>query len=275
MTTLKVAALTRGEPGPHELWTFRRLASAGRVLRVVQDAPALEAPPLELARTLAGRHGPLSALLTLAGRALGSRIAAWDEALLDEMFDLEDLRAWWKKSGIAPFEVRAGDLSAAHAALAAFSPDVIVRLSGDLPGERTLSLARILALDVRHGHGPLRRGVWSSARGIIDGRPDWIGAEIVALGGAFGRGRVIRRLRPQLAPGDTHVDLFFRAHLEATEALSVLLASCARGELPKPCALAGELPARVPSAGLRDLLELLKAARGRRARVLLARGLEC
>lgn len=276
MAKLRIAVLTCGEPGPHELWTLRRLASITRDVRVVQDAPPMDASPLDLARTLAGRRGTLGALEEAVGRALAYWLAARDEVLLEEMFDIEDLRAWWTRSGILPVEIRAGDRAATHAALSWFAPDVIVRLSGNLPGKRILSLARFGALDLRHGHGPLCRGFWSSPRGILQGRPDWIGAEVVTVGGGARRERSLRRVHPQLAPGDTHVDLFFRAHLEATEALAEILDACAKGGLPKPASLsAGELPARAAPTGLRESLRLLSVARGRRAPVLLARGLEC
>jgi hypothetical protein len=238
VTRLKVAALVAGKPGPHELWTLRRLAPACE-LRVVQAA-----------RTEAPRS--LSA-------AVVSALAALDRGLLEELFDYDDLLAWWAGSGISPVKVPALEHDDARAALSSLSPDVIVRLSGGEPATDLSRLARLAALHIRHGHVP---------RGIVEGRRDSIGASVSLVDGT-----ALWRGGPQLAPGDTHVDLFFRAHLEATSALGRILEAYARGDAPPPAA--GEPAAHGAAAGLREWIKLLYLDQGRRARVLVERGLRC
>lgn len=268
MRTLRVAALIEGEPGPHELWTLRTMASAGCELRVMRAAPARGGRSLE--------RGPLNALSRVIGGAVASRVAAEEREILEELFDFEDLRAWWTGSGIAPVEVEALNHAQAQAALSAMPPDVIVRVSGGMPASRISSLAKFAALNIHYGRAPLIHGRWSIPWGILEGRREWIGATVHLIDGESETGPILWRGGPQLAPGDTHVDLFFRAHLEAADALVRLLNAYARGDIPRLCVpSAGEVSTYRSSAGLREWLMLLYLDRGRRARVLLERGLEC
>ena len=255
---LKVTALLSGEPAPHDLWTLRQMAS------VDCELTALEAPRLlvEHPRKL--------------GAAVGMRLAARDQALLKQLFDFEDLSSWWSSSGIGPVKVRALNDDDSHAALTALSPDVIVRVSGGMPDPRIYSIAALAALNIHHGQAPLIRGMWSIPWGIIEGRRDWIGATVHFIDNRTGTGPILWRGGPQLAPGDTNIDLFFRAHLEASDALGRILRVYADGGIPRPwIPAAGEITTHKPAPGLLGWLRLLCLDRGRRAHLLLERGIEC
>jgi|CXWL01.1.fsa_nt_gi hypothetical protein len=114
-------------------------------------------------------------------------LGAGGAAALDEYFDCDDLRAWWARSAIT-------------ATTDSSAQDVVVRILGGKPGPRALPRPRIAALTVRHGKG---------SACIVDEGAD--------------SQRVLWRGAPQLAPGDASLDLFFRAHLEATKALVQIL----------------------------------------------------
>ena len=277
MGRLKVAALMSGEPGPLELWTLRHMASVASELRVVQAPPAPPPPSLKSARTLFKRNGLLGTLSRFVGAAVGSRIAARDREVLEELFDFDDLRAWWGSSGIAPVKVRTLNHAESRAALSTMSPDVIVSVSGGVPHPRILSLAKLATLNIHHGRAPSIRGQWSIPWGIVEGRRDWIGATVHVVNGSDETGPILWCGGPQLAPGDTHVDLLFRAHLEATKALSRILSAYASGAAPPPWLSPGAAEGSTyrSSAGLREWLKLLYLDQGRRARVLLERGLDC
>ena len=261
MPALKVTALIGEEPGPHELWTLRRMAAIGCELSAVQAAQAAPAPP-SLSRRI--------------GAAVGKRVAAKERELLGELFDEDDLRAWWESSGVVPVKVPELNHAAAQAALSAISPDLLVRVSGGMLKPHILSRAKIAALGIHHGQAPLIRGTWCIPWGIVEGRRDWIGAAVHIIDDELDTGPILWRGSPQLAPGDTHVDLFFRAHLEAADALVRILSSYASGDFPRPWpSAAGEFSAYRASAGLREWVKLLCLDQGRRARVLLERGIEC
>ncbi len=109
-------------------------------------------------------------------------VAADDRAALDEYFDCDDLRAWWARSEIA---------TASEAA-----QDVVVRIFDGKPGPWVMPRPTVAALTMRHE----KNSVCIIDEGIDQARILWRGA-------------------PQLAPGDASLDIFFRAHLEATRAL--------------------------------------------------------
>ena len=249
---LKVAALMSGEPGPLELWTLRNMASAACEVSVLQAAPAAAA------RT----RGLVSAL----SRAIGSRIAALDREILKELFDFDDLHEWWTMSGIPRVGVPSLDHAQARTALASLAPDVIVRLSESGPAAPLHEFARIAALNVHHAHGGIP---W----GLAEGKRDWIGAAIQVDGP--GQRGVLWRGAPQLAPGDTNVDLLFRAHLEAAQALAKILRAYASGAFPAPVPASGDVAAFGSASGLAAWIKFLRLDRGRRARVLIERALEC
>jgi methionyl-tRNA formyltransferase len=118
--------------------------------------------------------------------------------------------------------------------------------------------------------------MWSIPWGIIEGRADWIGATVHLMDGGIDTGGVLWRGSPQLAPGDTSVDLLFRAHLQAAAALAVLLERYDRGEPPSPLRRSPDERSTYRSAaGLGDWFRFLRLEKGRRARVLFERGLRC
>ncbi|MFI5349110.1 MAG: formyltransferase family protein [Elusimicrobiota bacterium] len=276
MQKLKVTALLGGEPAAHDLWTLRRIASVGCELRAVQARRERVEPPLERAKTAIRRFGPLGAFSRLIGSTIASRIDAKDRELLEQLFDIDDLRAWWTGSGIVPARVPALNHADAVAALEASTPDVIVRVSGGLLERRIYTKARLAALNVHHGQAPSIRGMWSIPWGIIEGRRDWIGATVHIIDEGIDTGPILWRAGPQLAPGDTNVDLFFRAHLEAGEALARILRIYADGGAPPPWIPAESAPSTYRSAaGVRDWIRLLALDQGRRARVLIERGIKC
>ncbi len=173
-------------------------------------------------------------------------------------------------------KVRTLNHAEAHAALSALSPDLMVRLSGGVLKPLILSLARIAALNIHHGQAPLIRGMWSIPWGIVEGRRDWIGATVHVIDDGIDTGPILWRGSPQLAPGDTNVDLLFRAHLEAAEALARILDAYARGDFPSPWMPAAGVSSTYRSAaGLREWMRFLYLDQGRRSRVLIERGIEC
>lgn len=87
-----------------------------------------------------------------------------------------------------------------------------MRILNGEPGPRVLPPPKIAALTVRHGKGEVR---------IVD---EGVDPE-----------RILWRGAPQSAPGDAALDLFFRAHLEATKALVQILRTYAFGLVSGAC----------------------------------------
>lgn len=276
MQRLKVTALISGQPGPQELWTLRKMASVDCELHVVQAMQSTTVPKSKRAKKLIKEYGLLSTVSRFVGGMVGSRVAAEDRTILEELFDFHDLRAWWAKSGIVPVKVRALNHAESQAALAKIAPDVIVRVSGGILKPHIFSLAKIVTLNIHHGQAPLIRGMWSIPWGVVEGRRDWIGATVHVIDEGIDTGAILWRGGPQLAPGDTTVDLLFRTHLEAVNALAVILSTYASGEAPQTwIAPAGEISTYRSAAGLGEWIKLLWLDRGRRARVLIERGVKC
>ena len=276
MRRLKVAALISGEPGPLELWTLRGMAAVSCELRVVRAARATTEPAIRRALRLVKRHGLLGTLSRYAGAELGARVARQDRRLLEELMDHDELLSWWARSGIETADVPALNDARAQEVLEAMAPHLIVRVSGGILKPAVFSLARIATLNIHHGLAPLIRGMWSIPWGIVEGRRDWIGATIHVIDAGIDTGTVLWRGGPQLAPGDTSVDLLFRAHLEAVSALASIIRMYADGEVPLPRPPdPGEVSVYRSAAGLAEWIKFLRLDRGRRARVLLERGLEC
>jgi len=276
MPELSVAALIVGDPGPQELWTLRAVAAAGCRLSVVRARAGASTPRWQRAVSLLRRHGPLRALSRAAGALIEAREAARQRARLEELFDMEDLRVWWAGSRLQPIEVGALNAPETARELSRLAPDVIVRVSGGVLKPHVLAQARVAALNIHHGRAPRIRGMWSIPWAVIEGRADWIGATIHVMDEGIDTGPILWRGAPQLCPGDTVVDLQFRAHVEAADALGRLLRLYAEGGRPRPWPLpAGEPSVYRSSPGLGGWLSLLRLDRGRRARVLLERALEC
>lgn len=277
MPRLSVAALIAGEPGPLELWTLRELSRVQDIaLTVVQARSAARLPRSARALALLRRHGAAVTLSRLAGSFVAAREAARDRALLEELLDFPELSAWWAPRAASAVPVSTLNAEDSVAALRALDPDVVVRVSGGVLKPEVLARARVAALNLHHGRAPMIRGVWSIGWGVVEGRPDWIGATVHVMDAGIDTGPVLWRGSPQLAAGDTATDLLFRAHLEGARALADVVARYARGERPKP------LPSPPPEAsvyrttpGLGAWLRYLRLERGRRSRALLERSLEC
>lgn len=258
MPKLTVAAVVSGEPGPAELWTLRGAARAGCELWVVPvDAePALPVGVRERLALIQG--GALRAAAAALADLLAEREELLQAPLMEELFDTAVLRAWWGGSRLETVEPRA---------LRDRRPDVLLRVSGRAPEG---AAARLGGLEVRHPAGPLGV-VWA----VVRGRLEWTGAAVRLLSPGPEEGPALWRGEPQLAPGDSAPDIYFRAHVMAVAALTGILRACAAGA-PLPAPIAEEWPG--PPAGepgLREWLRYLSLDRGRRCPALLARGLEC
>jgi len=276
MPPLKVVALLSGQPGAQELWTLRKMATVSCELHVVQALQSTTISPSKRAKRLIKEFGLLGTASRFAGGLVGSHVAEKDREILNEMFDLPRLSEWWKQSGIEPVKVRALNDKECEAALSKIAPDVIVRVSGGILKPRIFTIAKIVTLNVHHGQAPLIRGMWSIPWGIVEGRPEWIGATVHEIDEGIDTGTLFWRGGPQLSPGDTNVDLLFRTHLEAIDALTEILKTYARGEKSKPwIPPAGEISYYRSAAGLWEWIKLLYMGKGRRAQFLIKRGIQC
>ena len=118
--------------------------------------------------------------------------------------------------------------------------------------------------------------MWSIPWGIVEGRTDWIGATVHLIDDGIDTGCVLWRGSPQIAPGDTATTLFFRAHLEAVEALVRVIQIYARSAKPATCAKPeGEASVYRSAPGLVAWVKFLYLLRGRRASAILAGALKC
>lgn len=267
---LSVVALLAGEPTPEALYTLHRLSELPVSLHVVQAEGARAVPARKRLKRLVREHGVVGvASRLLAGRTLGRSEGARRERELDLLFDGDALRAWWAGRETAPARVPGLNHPDGCAAVAACEPDLIVRVTGGILKPELFSLARVATLNIHHGMAPAIRGMWSIPWGIVEGRRDWIGATVHVVDAGIDTGRVLWRGSPQLAAGDTGTTLFFRAHVQAVDALSRIVARA--GEALEPL---GEWEAPAESAyrsapGIGAWARYVALGRGRRARVLL------
>jgi Formyl transferase len=273
---LRIAALISGEPNAADLWTLRKVSSIPCELRVIQARLPSKVSHGRRLRRLLSQYGLLGTCSRLVGGIIGSRITRKDRELLEELFDFQDLQKWWRLPSLKPISVSTLNHAESRSALERFSPDIIVRVSGGILGPHIFSLARLSALNIHHGQAPMIRGMWSIPWGIIEGRSDWIGATVHIIDQGIDTGGVLWRGTPQLAPGDASVDLFFRAHLEAVDALIEVLRTYSSGQTPAIWASPANGSSTYRSApGIWDWLRFLYLGRGRRAAVLLERGVGC
>lgn len=276
MPALKVAALLSGEPGAFELWTLRAIAATGCALTVVQAERPDAAARMRKARSILRREGVSRTLSRAAGSLVARRAAAEERGRLDELLDADALRSWHAGAGLPVVRVAALNAPDSLQALSAAAPHLIVRVSGGLLKPEVLRLASVAALNIHHGKAPLIRGMWSIPWAVIEGRPDWIGATVHVMDAGIDTGPILWRGGPQLAPGDGSVELLFRAHLQAVEALARLIETYARGETPAPwLPPAGETSTYRSAPGLWDWVRYLRLERGKRARIIVERGIEC
>jgi methionyl-tRNA formyltransferase len=232
---------------------------------------------LKRARNQAKANGLRRSVSRWIGKGLfGSREHERNRQLLDQLFDVRDLRRWWVRSGIRPFKVPHLNHLYSRAALEKIQPDVIVRVSGGLLKRHIFSQARLATLNIHHGQAPLIRGLSNIAWGILENRREWIGTTIHVIDEGVDTGTVLWRGAPQLAPGDTAASLYYRAHLEGVAALVRILEEYARSEAPPLWELSRREPSNYRSAfDLAAWLKFLFLGRGRRARVLIERAIEC
>ena len=274
---IKVAALIVGEPGAAELWALRSFSSVPCKLYVVQALQYSGVSKLRRARAQVKVHGLSRSISRWLGNQLvRARERERNQQILDELFDLGDLREWWNTSHIAPIRVPHLNHLYSRTALEKIAPDVIVRVSGGILKSHIFSQARLSALNIHHGQAPLVRGLSNIAWGILENRREWIGATIHVIDEGIDTGTVVWRGAPQLAPGDTAVNLYFRAHMDGVAALVRILKGYSRGETPPVWTPPKRGISNYRSAfGLGEWLKFLLVGRGLRARVLIERGIEC
>ena len=273
--SLTVIALLAGPPQATELWTLRRLAAAGFTLRVLQAWRQRPPGELKRLRRLIASHGLSGTASRLVGSLLFGRYEQRQEHdRLGRLFDIDYLKTWWQKSGIPVEEVSYLNGSDSVETLRRLKPDFIVRVSGGVLKNVVFSAARIATVNIHHGVASRIRGMWSIPWGIVENRPDWIGATVHVIDAGIDTGPVLWCGHPQLAPGDTAVDLFFRAHLEAVEALVSGIRKLSDGF--QPAHEAGPSQAVYRSApGILACLKYLAVGRGKHARIILERAVRC
>jgi hypothetical protein len=274
---IKVAALIVGEPRGAELWALRSIFAGPCELKVVQAKHYSAISILKRARSQVKAHGFFRSVSRWMGKGfVGAREHERTQRILDQLLDVGHLREWWVRSGIVPFEVPHLNHLYSRAALEKIQPDVIVRVSGGLLKRHIFSQAGLVTLNIHHGQAPLIRGLSNIAWGIVENRREWIGTTIHVIDEGVDTGTVLWRGAPQLAPGDTAASLYFRAHLEGVAALVRILEEYARSEAPPPWELPRREISNYRSAfDLAAWVKFLALGRGRRARVLIERAVEC
>jgi len=275
--SLRVAALISGEPGPAELWTLHALAAEPVEMIVVRAERPTGIPASKRLERLRREIGAVR----LISRIVGNRVfGSWDARVRDRqlelLFDGEELRSWWRASGIRVVRSPFLNHDATREALVEYRADLVVRVSGGVLLRKVFSAARIATLNIHHGIAPRVRGMWSIPWGLIENRPDWIGGTVHVIDEGIDTGDVLWRGAPQIAAGDTGTTLFFRTHLEAVRALAGIVREYARGARPGVTAIPDSEESvyrTAPEFG--DWLQYLTAARGRNCAAVLRTGVEC
>jgi len=275
---LRVVALIVGNPQAMELWTLKNLAAVSGSLSVVRAEYGSGLSARKRLRGLVRQHGTIAVASRVLGNQVFARIHERRESRqLERLFDGPYLREWWSASGIRPVTVPHLNHKEAHAAIAALHPDILVRVSGGVLKRPTFAQARLAAINIHHGIAPRIRGMWSIPWGIVEGRPDWIGATVHQIDDGIDTGRVFWRGSPQIAPGDTATTLFFRAHLEAVEALTRVIRSYTRGETPEVWRSddEGEPSVYRSAPGIGTWIRFFGLQEGRRCDAILERSFKC
>lgn len=269
--TLNVVALIVGEPQAPELWVLKKLQSTGCRLHVVSAGSGATVRASTRLKTLLRTQGPMRVFSRLlASNLIGRKQEQKRSQLLERLLDGGTLRDWWNRAEIEPISVPHLNHPVSQRAIAALHPDIVVRVSGGILKREIFSLARLATLNIHHGQAPAIRGMWSIPWGIVEGRQDWIGATVHLIDEGIDTGKVLWRGSPQLAVGDTGEKLFFRSHLEATEALVRIIHEFSRGS--SPVALDAHQPVGSTyrtAPGLGAWLRYLYFGKGTRSRVLL------
>jgi formyl transferase-like protein len=276
--TLKVVALIVGDPQAMELWTLKSLAAVSGSLSVVRAQYGSGLSARKRLRGLVRQHGVRAVASRVIGNQLFGRLHERRQALLlERLFDGPFLREWWSASGIRPVTVPHLNHKEAHAAIAAVQPDILVRVSGGVLKRPTFGRARLGAINIHHGIAPRIRGMWSIPWGIVESRPDWIGATVHQIDDGIDTGRVFWRGSPQIAPGDTATTLFFRAHLEAVQALVSVIRTYERGETPPAWPIDDQPGTSVyrSAPGIGAWIRFLRMREGKQSDAILERALTC
>jgi hypothetical protein len=274
---LNVVALIVGQPHAVELWTLKHLAGETTSLRVIQAESGSGVGARKRLRRLVRDHGAAAvASRVIAGKFIGAFHERRQARQLEQLFDGQQLREWWSQSGIKASIVPHLNHKDAVSAIDACRPDVIVRVSGGLLKRPTFECARLAAINIHHGIAPRIRGMWSIPWAIVEGRRDWIGATVHEIDDGIDTGRVLWRGSPQVAPGDTATTLFFRAHLEAVEALVGLMRVYSEGNRP-PGWTGGRIESSTyrSAPGLGAWMRFLYASEGKTSRTVLEGALKC
>lgn len=272
---MTVVALLDGPPGPAELWTLRRLAEAEFSLRVVQARSSRKAGTLKHLRRIFARQGVVGGASRILGSLLFGRHE--DRVRMREfrrLFGIGDLTSWWGASGLPIESVSYLNHPDTVRVLSRLQADFIVRVSGGVLGKDVFSASRIAAINIHHGVASKIRGMWSIPWGIVEGRPDWIGATVHIIDDGIDTGPILWCGSPQMAAGDTAIDLFFRAHVEAVEAMVVCIQQLADGWKPaRKVSLCNPVYRSAP--GVFAWIEYLALGKGARARITLERSIRC
>jgi len=195
---------------------------------------------------------------------------------LDLLFHRSSLSQWWSECGLRTIRVPSLNHDNTRAELLRLKPDLIVRVSGGVLNKKIFSVPRLATLNIHHGVAPKIRGVWSIPWALIEDRKDWIGATVHFIDEGIDTGGVLWRGSPQLAPGDTGVTLFFRAHLEAVDALVRVVRQYVAQGTPRPIAVSPREESvyrTVP--GLPHWLRYAFLQRGRETETVLREAIEC
>jgi Formyl transferase len=273
---IKVAVLIVGEPRGAELWTLRCVLSGPCELYVVQALGDNQMSRLSRARRQLKTQGVFKTVSCWMGTFIGGREDKRESRILDQLFDADLLREWWRQCGVPSFKVPCLNHPQCQKVLEGIAPDIILRVSGGILKSHIFNQAKVATLNIHHGQAPLIRGMSSIVWGIIEEKPDWIGATIHLVDEGIDTGAILWRGAPQLSAGDTAATLCFRAHLEAVAALLRLLERYVRGEKPALWPTSAAVASTYRSApGLGAWLKFLLLRRGRHARFLIERAVQC
>jgi len=272
-----VVALIAGEPSAFALWTLFKLSNGPWTLQVVQAAGRGNFSKLRRLRRLIKNNG----VFNTASRVVASRLIGVPEErrqvrLLDRLLDGAHLRKWWRTSGLPVHQVPSLNHSDTQWLLSQIRPDILVRVTGGILRPEVFTLAKRAALNIHHGQASRIRGIWSIPWGIVEGRRDWVGATVHVIDSGIDTGRILWQGAPQIAPGDSGPDLFFRAHLEAVDGLvSVLREYLGGGERASWPVDRSERSHYRTAPTLRIWVKYFALGRGKRAQVVLRTALEC
>jgi hypothetical protein len=274
---LRVVALLSGAPSATELWTLNALAREPIELLVVRACRPTGLSRGQRLKRLVKSIGLRRLLSRAAGNLL---IARWHnrrrEQELDRLFDGNSLRTWWRSSWLRVIDVPHLNHDNTSTTLASLKPDLLVRVSGGVLSKKIFTVPRLATLNIHHGMAPMIKGVWSIPWALIENRKDWIGATVHFIDEGIDTGKVIWRSQPQIAPGDTGVSLFFRAHLQAVTALCQVVRQFAADCIPETLSLppgADGVYHTVPE--LPHWLRYILLRSGQDAELVLREAIEC